>query len=482
MRTLSLFLALAVGLAAGPVAAQGTDAPRVGTSPARASEVRTPAARRDRGNQRLEAVRSDLKLARERREALREQIDALGADLGGINRALVTVADSRQRTDERVAETERRLLSLSEQESTIRDEIDARRSDLTRILAALQRMGASPPPALLVRPDDALAAVRGAMMMNAAIPHLQRRTAALRTGLAAFDRVRAEIAGENERLRAQLSRLAEDEERLALLVEAKRKTLDRSRTELEAEQRRAASLAERARSLSGLIADLEGEIASAREAAERARTVDRARARAEAERLEEARRAIVQAREEGGPILGGVFRDAARVEPAVAFGRAKGLLPRPVGGSPVRLFGERLDDGRTALNVAWAPRPGARVRSPADGWVVYSGPFRSFGKLLILNAGGGYHVVLMGLERVDVASGQFVLAGEPVGAMSKVASVQRSGDTGQSDETVTSGSIEAPPARLYVEFRHDGRPVDPAPWWASGEAASSRTGEKRSGT
>ena len=64
-----------------------------------------------------------------------------------------------------------------------------------------------------------------------------------------------------------------------------------------------------------------------------------------------------------------------------------------------------------------ATRTGGQVSSPADGWVVYAGPFRSYGQLLIINAGDGYHVLLAGMERIDVQLGQFVLAGEPVAAM-----------------------------------------------------------------
>jgi len=82
---------------------------------------------------------------------------------------------------------------------------------------------------------------------------------------------------------------------------------------------------------------------------------------------------------------------------------------------------------------------------------------------LILNAGGGYHVVLAGMSRISVSLGQSVLAGEPIGAMgeARVASTSAApnGNTGP---------------ELYIEFRKDGKPVDPTPWWA--ERLSGRTG------
>ena len=106
--------------------------------------------------------------------------------------------------------------------------------------------------------------------------------------------------------------------------------------------------------------------------------------------------------------------------------------------------------------------PGAEITAPCDGWVVYAGPFRSYGQLLILNAGGGYHVLLAGMERISVDLGQFVLTGEPVAVM---------GGEAQVSAAVATGSKQPV---LYVEFRKDGTPIDPSPWWATNEGEKVR--------
>ena len=95
--------------------------------------------------------------------------------------------------------------------------------------------------------------------------------------------------------------------------------------------------------------------------------------------------------------------------------------------------------------------------------MVYAGAFRSYGQLLILNAGGGYHVLLAGMERISVDLGQFVLTGEPVAVM---------GDASQASASVTPGVPKQPV--LYVEFRKDGTPIDPSPWWATNEGEKVR--------
>ncbi|MEH0071116.1 peptidoglycan DD-metalloendopeptidase family protein [Pannonibacter sp. Pt2-lr] len=115
-------------------------------------------------------------------------------------------------------------------------------------------------------------------------------------------------------------------------------------------------------------------------------------------------------------------------------------------------YGQSDDYGGLTEGQTFATRPGAQVTAPGDGWVVYSGPFRSFGQLLILNAGDGYHVLLAGMDRIDVELGQFVLAGEPVGVM---------GSTQWASASAYGLGSTSPV--LYVEFRKDGSAIDPTP-------------------
>ena len=141
------------------------------------------------------------------------------------------------------------------------------------------------------------------------------------------------------------------------------------------------------------------------------------------------------------------------------FADAKGLLTLPVAGQKLLGFGEPDGLGGESQGLTLATRPGAPVLAPADGWVVYAGPFRSYGQVLILNAGDGYHIVLAGMERIDAALGQFVLGGEPVGVMGAT----RLASIGDIDHT------SAQPI-LYVEFRKDGNSINSAPWWAPADS------------
>lgn len=385
----------------------------------------------------LDAVTRNMALTAERQRELKREIEALDKDDATLNQTLLTTGERVHALESEIDKTERRMSALSNNVADIQASLVERRDLLSEVLAALQRMGHRPPPALLVSPEDALSAVRSAILLGAVIPTLRKAADQLSLDLRQMVSLRAEIGRERDRLQADAVKLAEDRTRIRLLIEEKQKKRNASAEALAEEERRAAALAEQATSLRDLISLMEKEIAAA------------SRASAEADKA-----AVANERDRSSPkptTLG----DAGRLAPAVAFADARGLLPKPANGQIIRAFGEKDDLGATSQGISIATRPNAQVNSPSDGWIVYAGPFRSYGQLLIINAGGGYHVLLAGMERIDVQLGQFVLAGEPVAAM---ATPQLASAGGQ--------GIGATLPVLYIEFRKDGESIDPAPWWA----------------
>jgi septal ring factor EnvC (AmiA/AmiB activator) len=112
--------------------------------------------------------------------------------------------------------------------------------------------------------------------------------------------------------------------------------------------------------------------------------------------------------------------------------------------------------GSKSRGIVLQTRHGALVTSPSDGTIVYAGEFRTYGQLLIINVGDGYHMTLAGLSQIDVQLGQFVLAGEAVGLMSSL------------PKGAKANSADSSPV-LYIELHKNGRPIDPDPWWAAAE-------------
>lgn len=393
----------------------------------------------------LEALEKNQRESAELRAKLDQEIAAMREDRARLNAALIASADQIRTLEDRLAASERRLSTFAGTEEAIRRSLVGRRDVIVEVLAALQRMGRKPPPAVLVRPEDMLEAVRASIVLGAVLPELRAETESLASDLGELIRVKEGVAAEREHLRGEMQAMAAERTRLAALMTARQQRLAETQKSADDEQKRATELASKTRSLREFLQKIESEIASASRASEEARKA-----------------AELQGREMRDKIASLAFKDPARLSPQIAFSEARGLLPMPVSGSLVRSFGAPDGAGGTAKGISIQTRAGSVVTAPADGWVAFVGPFRSFGQLLIVNTGGGYYILMAGMERINVELGQFVLAGEPVALMGAAAA-----------EAAAVGTDGKNPV-LYVEFRRDGQSIDPTPWWVKTDNEKAR--------
>lgn len=394
----------------------------------------------------LKAIEQRLAGNKDAREKLEGEIAAIRADRAALNKALLETTARTQAGEQKLGDLEKRLSLLQSSEAAIRRSLDSRRGLIAEVLAALQRIGRRPPPAVLVRPEDILEAIRASMLLGAVVPDLRQEVEILGTDLAELVRLRNGIATEQTNIGAEMEQLAAERQRLASLVEARREREAAAAKDVEAQKTLGDQLAGQARSMRDFVEKIEKEISVANKAADAAR------------------KAIEQeTREQRDRMTALAFKDPARLAPKIAFADAKGLLSLPVAGSRLRGFGDPDGAGGTTRGISLETRPGALVSAPSDGWVVYAGPFRSFGQLLILNAGGGYYMLLAGMQRIDVALNQFVLAGEPVAVM---------GETSEAAATTVGVGTGQPV--LYIEFRKDGVSIDPTPWWTKSQGEKVR--------
>lgn len=385
-----------------------------------------------------ERVAREVTLTDEKLRALDAEIAAIRKDNAALTAAMIQAAKTERKLAQEIASIGTRIAALSEDEARLRLSLLAKRDVLAEVLGALQRMGLNPPPAILVRPEDALSSVRSAILLGAVVPELRHETEIVVAELTELSRLVRAVEAERTRLAATVTEQKAEQERLARLIEEKGLLQQETESQRVAEAQRAAELAARAGSLEELVATLETEIKTLRQARE-----ERVRREAELAAL---------------PVP-----DQNRLGGARRFAQLRNSLMLPVSGTISGRFGAADGNGGTLQGDIVTTQSGAIVTSPVDATVVYAGPYRSYGQLLILDAGDGYHVVLSGLGRLNVVMGQPVLAGEPVGAMgeTRVASI------------APLGNADGAP-QLFVEFRHDKKPVDPSPWWAASSSGRTR--------
>jgi murein hydrolase activator len=408
----------------------------------------SPAATDQRADKEIElrGVEDTLRASEEQRRAIEAEIESFRADRARLSAALIETTAKVQDAERAAEAAGEKLASLNATADELSRSLERRRAAIADVLAALQRMGSNPPPAVLVKPSDMSEAVRAATVMGAVIPELKLETEQVRNDLDALARTRDSIVTERDELAQKSQALAADKMRLSALIDARQQSLVSAQDALGSQRQRAADLARQATSLKDFIARLDSENA-ARKAAAAAAHATEAAAAAEIEARAKAARAA----------------DPARLKPEIAFGDAKGEVPLPAAGAILKTFGSPDGLGGIERGVSLATPAGATVSAPADGAVLFAGPYRTYGQLLIMDAGGGYYVLLAGMDRVNVEAGEFVLAGEPIGVM---------GDG--SVRTATAAAVGAARPVLYIELRKDGTAIDPGPWWAKADIEKAR--------
>jgi septal ring factor EnvC (AmiA/AmiB activator) len=388
--------------------------------------------------QELQAARADQRKAEENEKRLRLEAETLGEDRRKLNDALIVTAARLRDAERRLSAGEARLRPLEAQEQKLRRSLGDRQAVIVEVLAALQRVGRRPLPAVMAHPEDALQSLRTAMMLGAVLPEMRDEAQRLAGDLAELVKLRAEIGEEKSKLTQDMAELTSERQRLTVLIDERQRKQSEAEKAMQAERQNALQLSRQVDNLKDLVTRLEQGLDAATKAA---------------------RAAAVAAAESkpGQRVELAALQDPGRLAPAISFASARGLLPMPAHGVRIKEFGAPDALGGSEKGISVATRPGAQVTSPCDGWIVYAGPFRSYGQLLIVNAGGGYHILLAGMERISVDLGQFVLTGEPIAVM------------GGGSQIASTAPVGPRQSVLYIEFRKDGSPVDPGPWWATSE-------------
>jgi septal ring factor EnvC (AmiA/AmiB activator) len=406
---------ITTGLMAG-LAAASAQTPAPSPSPS------TQSIEKNEREKELQLLRRDLETSRDREKRLKAEIDKIKHDRAKLSKALVESAANARATEAKVTATEARLEPLDLREAEIKKSLGDRRAVLADVLAAMQRIGASPPPALLQQPEDVLKSVRAAILLGAIVPELRSQADKLVADLSELSRVRRQITAERAALNRNRAEREEERSRISALIEERQRQFGENQKAFESERDRSNALAKKAENVQDLVTSLEKEIADAAKQAAK----------------------------------------AAEIAPSIAFAEAKGKLPFPAAGRIVRSFGAENGAGSPEKGLSFATQPGAEVSSPCAGRVVFAGAFRNYGQLLIINAGGGYHVLLAGMENITVDLGQIVVTGEPVAVM------------GNGPKANAGSALGFSEPILYVEFRKNGNSIDPAPWWAATEDEKAR--------
>lgn len=348
--------------------------------------------------------------AREKSSKLEAQRKSVRADVAGLKKKLAKAAGEARAVETELLSLENQMAALDARAESLTTQILQDRTKYAELLAALQRLEATPPPTLALSPRDAKRAAQAGHLITTLSGQLKKRAEALALNLKAMDVTKSQIAVKQSELSKTKVRLKRETSKVESGL-AEKSTLE---AKLSEERNLAAAEADRlaaeSKNLLDLIAKLEIEAAK-----------------------------VVPRTKPGR-------KPSAKVEMpdgTKRFAEAKGAMLRPISGRILKKF------GRGEKGLTFSGRSGGQVLAPYAGRVEFSGPFKNYDKVVILNVGDGYFVLLTGLDALSVGAGDSVRRGEPVGALPAGSDVE-----------------------LYIELRRNGSPVDPAPWLAPQDVKS----------
>ncbi len=412
-------------------------------------------------NEKLKAVEQKLEAGKQQSEELDKQAAALAAEQARLQDASVAAAKSAQDYEGRLTELEAQLKTLDAQAAVKQAAFAADQQREATLLSALEKLSQNPPEAMLFAPASPVDQVRGAMLLGAAVPQLEAEAKELQAALIEVKRLRADITAKRTEMAQKQTALDAERTRIGIMIRQKAALEGQAREAQGQTEKKLAALSSEASDLKDLITRLDRERQERAEAERKRAEEARQKAEREAAAKAEAKRKQAEAAASHDALPGGgASRDTMPESAAIAVAppeRPRGtdpLAPRggsrklepgkyavPVAGEIVKRFGE-TDGFQDSKGLTIRTRSAAQVVAPFDGQIMFAGPFKGYGQILIIDHGGGYHSLLAGIEQIEATVGQRVVAGEPVGVM-------KSGE---------------PNPSLYLELRRQGQPINPLPW------------------
>jgi len=374
----------------------------------------------------LRKVEQAIQSSQQKSVTLKTKSDDLAQEVKALRSELIQLSQSVQQREANVTNIEDSIQSLAKEEIIAKKALEERHGQSVNTLIALQRLALNPPEAIIAMPQLPGDMVRSAILLRSIVPQIQSQANMLREEVREYALKRELLEKKKKKLGKANRNLSDDRRRLTALIKDKNSLSKRFIKDSKAEQARVASLTKRAKTLQSLLAKIEQDrINQAKK--QKNRQKQQLKPKKPVDKIKTEEIEIVLGKPPSGKPIS----------------KSKGKLSNPASGPVVMRYGQKEKLGGKHKGISIKTRDSAQIVATYDGQIAFAGPFRGYKHLLIIDHGEGYHTLLTGMERIDVAVGQWLLSGEPVGVMSQKASRG---------------------ANLYFELRKNGAPINPLPW------------------
>ena len=355
--------------------------------------------------QQLNTTLNNLAKSKENEASLKKKIEDTEREMERMRDRATALAERLQVSERRTSNEEDALAKVNAAYAQKRKEFDERKADYITTIMSMLRMRQMPPTAMFSSTDDTQKLLRTASVLEKTNSAVAAKAARLRADMDQLRGLQSDAKARDASTKAEQAKLSAEQANLAKELAARQQLQAKLNADHAAAEAKVAELSRQSQSLQELIGKL-----------------------AEEEKA--------QAKTQTAP------KQTAKLR---AFEGKKGSLRAPVEGEVIHRFGEHQNANGTYRGIVFKARPGATVVSPYDGEIVFTGPFRDYGNMVLIKHKNGFISLIAGLGKVSASLNQAAIRGEPIGTMP------------------VGGNGEA-----YVELRDtDAKPIDPADWFAN---------------
>ncbi len=370
----------------------------------------------------LHRIEAELRQERQTQKEAEKKSAEIADEIKTVQKQMVRSAKAVREKEDLLNDLNKKLTDLKKKEEDLNKKLALSDKQLVDVSTGLQTLALRPPEVVLLEPQSPLEHLRSKILFNYALPQVKNMNEGFLNDLSQLAKTKKEIENQAKRAKTTQAQLNERASQMNKLIRQKELLQAQYDATHKKSRQRIVALANQAKDLKELLEQLEAE--KQRQAAEKAK-------REAEEKQKAATQNIIQAQNEPPKPVN---------IPKGSFKKAKGSLNYPINGRIIENFNDINSAGLHSKGMRLAATGGSIVTNIFYGTVLFSGPFKSYGQLLIVDNGDDYLTLLTGLEDMNVSEGQEILAGEPVGRLNKN-------------------------GELYLEIRKNGQPIDPKPWF-----------------
>lgn len=351
----------------------------------------------------LKNLQTQIQKEKSGKNKLQKRIAAINKDLSKTKNDMISIAANIQKNEHELKSLEHRIQKLETKKEALDSELKRDRLSISKLIIALQRIRRTPPEALLASPEAPYKIAQTALLMRDILPSLNRHAEKLKQNITTVSRVSSELSDEKEKRIAQASQLNGRYASLEKLIDKRQELYIKTNRDLKTREIAIQQISLKAKDLEDLV-----------------------------KRVEKNRQKELERKQSAFSV---------RMKPTPKI-ESKGGSRLPVSGI-IRTGYNQIDElDAKSKGLTIEGRKAGLVVAPLSGKIQFTGHFKKYGNIIIIEHTNGFHSLIAGLGEISSHVGDIVKSGEPIGKL--------------------PDSSLIPRPTLYYELRKNGSPVNPA--------------------